>query len=128
MSRFLSPQWLAELAAAAATSESLRRTTANVYLTVGHRVTGGPDGDVEYRVRFAGGTVEVLPGPGEADVTVDEPYATAVAVSRGDLAPSEAFATGHLRLGGQPRLLAEHREAFTRLDDVFAGVRDRTVY
>ena len=128
MSRFLSPEWLRELGAAAATSHSLRLATAGVFLTVGHHVTGGPQGDVDYRVRFAGGTIEVLPGFGEADVTVAQPYATALAVSRGDLAASEAFATGQLRLGGQPRLLAEHREAFARLDDVFAVVRARTTY
>ncbi len=128
MSAFLSPEWLRDLGAAAAASDSLRSATAAVFLTVGHRVTGGPQGDVEYRVRFTGGAVEVLPGRGDADVSVEQPYATAVAVSRGELTPSEAFAGGKLRLGGQPRLLAEHREAFARLDDVFASVRARTSY
>ena len=128
MSAFLSPEWLQELAAAASTSDSLGRATNGIFLIVSHRITGGPQGDVEYRVRFADGTVEVLAGPGEADLAVDQPYATAVAVSRGDIAPSEAFASGQLRLGGQPRLLAEHREAFARLADVFAEVRARTAY
>ena len=128
MSAFLSPEWLDELGAEAAASVSLRGATAGVFLTVGHRVTGAPEGDVEYRVRFAGGTVEVLPGPGEADVTVDQPYATAAAVSQGVLSPSEAFATGQLRVGGRPRLLAEHREAFARLDDALAALRARTAY
>lgn len=128
MSAFLSPQWLAELAEAAEGSESLRRATDGVFLTVGHRVSGGPDGDVEYRVRFAGGVVQVLPGPGETDVSVDQPYAVAAAIGRGELTPSEAFASGQLRLDGQPRLLAQHREAFARLDDLFAAVRARTTY
>ena len=128
MSAFLSPEWLRELAAAASTSESLGRAANGIFLTVSHRVTGGPQGDVEYRVRFADGTVEVLAGPGEADLVVDQPYATAAALSRGELTPSEAFASGQLRLGGRPRVLAEHREAFSRLADVFAEVRARTAY
>jgi hypothetical protein len=128
VSAFLSPQWLRELTNAAATSESLHRAAIGIALSVGHRVTGGPDGDVEYRVRFARGVVEVLPGPGPSDLTVEQPYATAAAISRGELTASEAFATGLLRLGGQPRLLADHREAFARLDDVFATVRARTTY
>ncbi len=126
MSAFLSPEWLGELAEAAAASDSLRRAAGRVVLTVAHRITGGPQGDVEYRVRFRHGVVEVLPGPGPSEVTVEQPYATAAAISRGDLAPSEAFATGQLRLGGQPRLLAEHREVFAHLEDVFATVRART--
>ena len=128
MSAFLSPAWLGELAEAAATSEPLRRASAGLVLTVGHHVIGGPEGDVEYRVRFREDGVEVLPGPGDTDMTVSQRYATAVAISRGDLSPSEAFARGELRLAGQPRLLAEHREAFARLDDVFAAVRARTTY
>ena len=117
-----------ELAEAAATSEPLRRAAAGMALTVGHHVTGGPAGDVAYRVRFGGDGVEVLPGPGASDLTVNQPYATAAAISRGDLSPSEAFARGDLRLTGQPRVLAEHREAFARLEDVFAAVRDGTTY
>ena len=128
MSRFLSPEWLRELAVEAAASESLRGAAKGMSLTVGHRVTGGPGGDVEYRVRFADGRVDVAPGPGKADVTVHQPYATAVAISRGDLAPADGFASGQLRLGGEPRLLAEHREAFARLSDVFAALRSRTSY
>ncbi|MDQ3979972.1 MAG: SCP2 sterol-binding domain-containing protein [Actinomycetota bacterium] len=128
MSAFLSPAWLGELAEAAAASDGLRRAAGGVVLTVAHRVTGGPQGDVEYRVRFRDGAIEVLSGPGPCDVTVEQPYATAAAISRGELAPSEAFATGQLRLGGQPRLLADHREVFAQLDDVFATVRATTSY
>jgi putative sterol carrier protein len=128
VSRFLSPEWLHELAAEAASSPTLREAARGVSLTVSHKVTGGPQGDVEYRVRFGDGRVDVVPAGGQADVAVSQSYATAAAISRGELAPAEAFARGRLRLGGQPRLLAEHREAFARLDDVFASLRARTDY
>ncbi|MFN2504236.1 MAG: SCP2 sterol-binding domain-containing protein [Acidimicrobiales bacterium] len=128
MSDFLSPQWVRELAEAAAASQPLRAATAGIRLTVHHHITGGPSGDVDYRVRFANGEVEVVPGPGEADVAVEQAYPTAAAISRGELSPAEAFADGRVRLGGQPGLLANHREALAQLEDVFAGVRARTQY
>ena len=128
VSQFLSPAWLAELAAAAAASEPLRQASAGVRLTVRHVVTGGPGGDVEYRVRFEDGRVAVEPGPGEADVDVRQDYETASAVSCGRLTPAAAFGGGRMRLGGRPGLLAEHRDTLGKLSDVFAQVRAGTTY
>jgi putative sterol carrier protein len=128
VTRFLSPEWLAELAAATASSDTMQAAAAGVNLSVGHHVSGGPHGDVAYVVRFADGQVEVVPGLDEADVAVHQSYATAAAISRGELAPAEAFAAGAVRLGGRPGLLAEHREALARLEDVFAELRSRTDY
>jgi putative sterol carrier protein len=121
--RFLSADWLSDLAAAAAASEPLRQAAQGMRLTVRHVVD-----DVEYRMRFGDGCIEVLAGTGEADVDVYQSYQTAAAISRGELAPADAFASGLLRLGGRPGLLAEHREALSRLGDVFADVRARTTY
>lgn len=130
VSQFLSPAWLAELEAAAAGDQRLRDASRGVRLTVHHHVTGGPDGDVDYRVTFADGEVTVRPGPGpgDADVAVYQTYATAAAVSRGELAPADAFASGRALLGGRPGLLSRHREALSPLGDVFAGLRARTTY
>lgn len=128
VSRFLSSAWLDELRAAAAASGPLQAAAQGIDLTIHHRVTGGPQGVVDYRVRFADGTVTVEPGPGEADVVVEQGYATAAAISCGELAPAQAFAAGLVRLGGRPGLLARHRDALSPLGDVFAGLRDRTEY
>lgn len=128
VSQFLSPAWLAELGAAATSSEPLRAAAAGVRLTVRHVVTGGPEGDVEYRVAFDDGRVAVEPGPGEADVEVRQDYETAAAVSDGRLTPAAAFGAGRMRLGGRPGLLAEHRDTLGKLGDVFAEVRARTTY
>ncbi len=128
MSAFLSHEWLRELAAAAEASPALQAAARGVELTVGHVVTGAPAGDVAYAVRFSGGRVEVVSGQAEADVEVQQEYATAAAISQGKLAPAEAFATGRMRLGGRPGLLAEHREALSHLDDAFADLRARTAY
>jgi hypothetical protein len=128
VSQFLSPAWLAELDAAAGGDERLREASRGVRLTVHHHVTGGPGGDVDYRVTFADGEVTVRPGAGEADVAVHQGYETAAAISRGQLAPAEAFAAGRIRLGGRPGLLSQHREALSPLGDLFAALRERTSY
>lgn len=130
MGQFLSPEWLRELGEAAAASAALRDVAGEVTLAVHHEVTGGPDGDVEYSVRFGEGRVVVEPGRGTAapDVDVRMAYETAMAINRGELAPAQAFASGKVRLEGQPGVLARHREALARLDDVFGGLRARTTY
>ena len=130
MGQFLSPEWLRELGEAAAASAALQEVAGHVDLTVHHQVTGGPQGDVEYRVRIGDGTVVVESGagPAGADVDVRMPYMTAVAINRGELAPSQAFAAGRVRLGGRPGALARHREALARLNDVFGELRARTTY
>jgi hypothetical protein len=128
--QFLSSEWLRELGDVAAGSIALREVADGVSLAVHHRVTGGPNGDVEYHVRIGDGAVLVEPGAGPepADVDVRMAYATAVAINRGEVAPSQAFAAGLVRLGGRPGVLAQHREALARLDDVFGELRARTTY
>ena len=128
MSQFLSPAWLAELGAEAAGNDRLREASRGIDLTIQHHVSAGPDGDVDYRMRLADGKVTVEPGSGDADVVVSQGYATAAAISRGELAPAEAFAAGRVRLGGRPGLLSRHREALSPLGDVFAELRRRTTY
>ncbi len=128
VSQFLSPEWRRELQEAAGADEALCRAAQRVRLTVAHVVTGGPAGDVTYRVRMGDGRVEVLDGPGEADVEVHQDYETASSVSRGQITPVSAFTSGRMRLGGRPGLLAEHRDAMARLSDAFAALRARTTY
>jgi hypothetical protein len=134
--QFLSREWLRELGEVASADATLRGVAGDVRLAVHHRVTGGPDGDVDYLVRIGDGMVVVQPGDGreradadpDPDVDVCMAYETAVAINRGELAPSQAFAAGRVRLGGRPGVLARHREALARLDDVFGELRARTTY
>ena len=126
--RFLSPEWLERLAAAAASSDALRRASADVDLAIRQVVTGAPGGDVDYVVRLDRGVVTIRPGPAAADVEVIEDYATAAAISQGVLTPSAAFATGRLKLGGRVGLLVEHSSVFGALSGLFAAVRAGTTY
>lgn len=129
VARFLSREWLDELEAAAAASDEFRRALANVDLTLQHEVLGAPDGDVRYHLRVRGGRLDAGLGAAiDPDVVLTEDYATAVALGRGELAASEAFATGRLRAGGRVALLVRYQEVFAGLGRVFASVRATTSY
>lgn len=122
--RFLSQEWLEQMSAAASTA------SPDVALSVHQSVTGGPDGDVEYILRLAGGRVRFEPGPAAtpADVELTSDYETAAAISQGRLSPASAFAAGRLRMGGAVSSLVAHQEVFTELGRLLAGVAGATTY
>ena len=120
--RFLSPEWLDRMQSA--TAEASPDATVSVH----QRVTGGPDGDVEYTLRVAGGRVTFEPGPGAADVELVSDYDTAAAISRGELSPAKAFAAGRLHVQGSVTSLVAYQEVFADLGMLLAGVAGATTY
>ena len=122
--RFLSGEWLERLAAATAPAPA----PPGLEMSIHQRVTGGPDGDVEYTIRLSGGRVTVEAGPGPADVEIVEDYETAAAISQGRLSPAAAFAAGRLRLGGAVGALVEHQESLAAVGPLLAGLAGTTTY
>jgi hypothetical protein len=120
--RFLSPEWLDHMGSA--TSGAVPDATVSIH----QRVTGGPDGDVEYTLRLAGGRATFEPGAGPADVSLVSDYETAAAISQGRLSPARAFAAGRLHVGGSVTALVAHQDAFNQLGALLAGVADVTTY
>ncbi len=128
MIRFLSPEWLAALGAAASGNERLCQAVTDIDLTVRQVVRGGPDGDVSYSLRLAHGTASVIAGGDDADIEVVQDYDTAAAISKGNLTPAAAFAAGRLKLGGQVGRLIRHGDVVAGLGDVFGSLRASTSY
>jgi predicted lipid carrier protein YhbT len=125
MSRFLTPEWLDDLAAAAAAGAG----PDDEPFTLQQVVTGGPDGEVSWSVTIGGGSFAVRPGRADAPtVTFTQDLATATAIHRGELSAQAAFMTGRLRVGGDVRLLLERQDTLIALDDVFATTRTTTTY
>ncbi len=120
--RFLSPEWLERMASATSTA------SPSATLSIHQRVTGGPDGDVEYTLRLEEGRVTFEPGPGEGDVELVSDYATAAAISQGRLSPANAFAAGRLRVRGSVSALVAHQEVLGDVGKLLAGVADATTY
>jgi hypothetical protein len=139
MARFLREEWFA--LARAALAEAADRPEGDEAgagagaggtadpVAVRHRVTGSPDGDVDYLVRASPGRFTIEPGGGgPADIEIIETYDSAAAISQGLLTPAAAFAAGQLKLAGDVALLAERQADFVALGRLLAPVRATTTY
>jgi putative sterol carrier protein len=129
MIRYLSLDWINALAAEVATSDQLRELAETHAINVTQVVNDGPEGDVTYHLRVAGGEATFGAGPADQeDVRMEQDWATAVAVATGELNAQEAFISGQILLFGDQQKLLESQPVFGALDAVFSNVRERTSY
>jgi putative sterol carrier protein len=123
---YLSEEWFDQLGAETVPAERAG-TEGDVILE--HLVTGGPEGDVRYHVRIAGGAITIVRGPAtDPDVTFAEDYATAAAIASGELSAPAALLSGRIRVGGDMTTLINHRDVLAVDDPVPAAVRAATTY
>jgi predicted lipid carrier protein YhbT len=139
--RYLSPEWMAAARHAVAGIDRLRDAGTGIRLTIEHvardapaeagtRGAPGPvDATIRWHVTIEGGRVELAEGPApQPDLRFTADYATAAAITRGELSAQRAFAEGRLRVGGDLLLLVRHQRALATVDDALAGVRAETTY
>lgn len=123
MVRFLSDEWLAEAAALTAAGSH------GDAVCVVEQVVRGPDRDVRYQLRVSPDAVCLEPDPvATADLEIVEDYDVAVAISRGELDPGSAMASGRITIRGDARRLAAVADALAGVGDVLAPLRERTEY
>ena len=121
MAEPLSDSWIAALDDAAAGHTGLQEATATMALVLEYSTSGGPT----WHVVFDHGSVRVVAGPADhPDLRFATDPSTARALAAGTLDPLRAMIDGDLTLGGDPRLLVEHRAVFDGLGDVFAVARE----
>ncbi len=120
MPRFLSPEWLDDLAGAASGVEVDAGTPVTVEQVV--------DGQVRYRLRVGDGRVAVVRDDGPSDVSLRTDLTTAVALARGELAPTDALLAGRLRLAGDVKALRRAAPALASLDAALTELRATTTY
>lgn len=129
MPEFLSPEWIAELDAAAKTSEALRAGAADVRATIEQVVPDAPGGAVRYHVTIDRGDVHVCSGPADApDVTLVTGYEAARTISDGTATAQQALTAGSLEIKGELARFVGLDRALAAVGDVFAAVRARTTY
>jgi putative sterol carrier protein len=125
MSRFLTPEWIADLDAAAREAA----VPAGVRLTIQQIVTTEGGDDVRYHLVLEDGRLRVHPGEAPAaDVTLTQSREVAAALSRGELNAQQALEAGRLKLRGDIGHLARQGRALTAVTDVFAAVRAATSF
>lgn len=130
MTRFLSPEWLAELDAAIGSHPKLAELTEDVRIVVEQRVTGtgtDPSDDVVYHVILDHGVASVGAGSApDPTVTITQDIGLATAIANGTESAQRAFMSGELRVGGNLLELTAHQSVLVELGDVFAAVRATT--
>jgi len=112
---FLSPEWTQELEKRLNASETFRAAASAANVTI-QNVIETPDGAKRYWMRFEGGSVKLEAGDAErADATIEQDYATAVALAKSELNPVSAFMTGKIRINGSMMLLMQLQGALSEL-------------
>ena len=121
--RFLSDEWLAEAAALTAS------TGIGEAVCVVEQVVRRSDQHVRYQLHVGTDAARVDPhGTATADLEIVEDYDIATAISRGELDPGGALATGRITIRGDAGRLASVADSLARLGDVLAPLRARTEY
>lgn len=133
MSRYLSPEWLAELDQACRDGRRMPVPDAEAGFVIQQLVSDGPHGDVAYHLRIDHGAVSIHPGTApEPTVTLSQDYETAAAVARGELSAQGAFMAGRVRVRGDLLRLVGLQGTVTELSDgigeVTQALRDRTEF
>jgi len=113
--QFLSPEWTEELEKRLNASDTFRAAASAANVTI-QNVIDTPDGAKRYWMRFEGGSVKLEAGDAEkADATIEQDYATAVALAKSELNPVSAFMTGKIRINGSMMLLMQLQGALSEL-------------
>lgn len=123
---FLSDAWL-EALDATATAMPADEARSGLDLVIEFVVAGVRT----YRLTFTDGALRVSPtlgGDPPADVRMTGDHATSAAVASGRRSALDAFICGDLMLGGDTRLLLEHRAALETVGDLFASVKAATTF
>jgi hypothetical protein len=141
VARFLSPEWLDELAAVLDTAWAGGGTVVGTTvspLALGQLVTAVPDtpvSEVRYTIHVGApaGSTLTTGSTEDAGVTLVTSYETAGALAAGDTSVAEAITSGEIKVRGDANLLVEMQEALTVLgEEPAAGemeaLRSRTTY
>ncbi len=127
VAEFLSAAWLEELDTIARKSDDLAALGRTSPLVIEQCVTQTPNGEVSYHVIIDASGAHFVAGRADAPhITLTSDFATASAIHRGDTNAQRALNAGMLKIGGEVAGLLGRGDALGALQDVFAGVRDRT--
>jgi putative sterol carrier protein len=122
VAKFLTDEWAAEVDKTLNHHQGFKNAIGTADLGIAFNVSGGPDGDVAYYLKTAGGDVDLALGALDgADVTINTNYETAAAISKGDLNVQTAFMTGKLKVAGNLAKLMMHQAAIMQWS---AAVKD----
>lgn len=122
---FLSEEWAKAVTDALNGHPGFRSSMGEADLSIQFNTREAPSGDVSYYLNTSGGHADLKLGQApNADVTIDQSYETAAAISQGALQVQTAFMTGKIKVGGNLAKLMMHQKA---IGEWGAAVKDLDV-
>lgn len=120
---FLTQQWAQEVTQALNASGDFRTAAAGKQVRLQQVVTDGPQGETKYYFTLEEGAAEVGIGElADADATVTQDYATASAISRGEIGPQQAFMEGQLKITGNMMKLLQLQGVLGTMPNAVRGL------
>jgi putative sterol carrier protein len=121
--KFLSQEWAQALTRALNSSADFTAAASSHDARVQQVVTDAPAGEARYYFAIDGGKAQVGLGDVEgAEATVTQDYATAVAISKRELNPQQAFMQGKLRISGNLMKLMQLQGVLSALGNAVSGL------
>ena len=122
--KFLSDEWAQEVTNALNASEDFQGAASGQSVKLQQVVTDTPDGgEAKYFFTLEGGKVQV--GLGEitdAEATLTQTYETAVAITKQELNPQNAFMQGKLKISGNMMKLMQLQGVFNAMPKAVTDV------
>ncbi|HEV3473085.1 MAG TPA: SCP2 sterol-binding domain-containing protein [Actinomycetota bacterium] len=122
--KFLSDEWAQEVTNALNASEDFQSAASGQSVKLQQVVTDTPDGgEQKYFFTLEGGKVQV--GLGEitdAEATLTQSYETAVAITKQELNPQNAFMQGKLKISGNMMKLMQLQGVFNAMPKAVTDV------
>lgn len=123
--QFLSEDWAQAVTEALNSHPGFKSAMGSAELAIQFNTTDAPEGDIVYYMTTSGGQANLAMGEvSDPDVTINQNYETASAISKGDLNTQTAFMTGKIKVSGNLAKLMMHQRAITEWG---AAVRDLDV-
>lgn len=110
--QFLSEEWAAAATDALNDHPGFKSAMGSAELAIQFNTMDAPQGTVSYYMTTSGGVANLAIGElDDPDVTINQSYETAIAISTGELNTQTAFLTGKIKVSGNLAKLMMHQRA-----------------
>lgn len=121
--KFLSEEWASAMTEALNSSDEFKQAASGQSVKLQQVVTDAPDGETKYYFTLDGGSANVSLGElDDAEATLTQNYDTAVAITKQELNPQNAFMQGKLKISGNMMKLMQLQGVFNAMPKAAAGV------
>jgi putative sterol carrier protein len=121
--KFLSEEWASAMTEALNSSDEFKSAASGQSVKLQQVVTDAPDGETKYYFTLDGGNVDVSLGElPDAEATLTQNYETAVAITKQELNPQNAFMQGKLKISGNMMKLMQLQGVFNAMPKAASAV------